>query len=57
MDENKELGFIGACRAFFGFHPEQTLMQFRDECAALSPADRVEIRDGLIQNGLNVKPL
>ena len=55
--DTKEMGFIAACRDFFGSKDGQTLMQFRDECAALTPADKAEIRDGLIQNGYNVKPL
>ena len=51
----KEMGFIAACKDFFGFLPEQTLMAFRNEVAALTPKDREEIRAGLIQNGYSLK--
>jgi hypothetical protein len=51
------VGFVAACKQFFGFLPDQTLMTFRDECNRLSPQDKAEIREGLIQNGINVKPL
>ncbi len=53
----KEVGFVAACKEFFGFLPGQTLMTFRDEVKMLSPKDQEEIRLGLIQNGFNVKPL
>lgn len=53
----KEVGFVAACKEFFGFLPGQTLMTFRDEVQKLTPKDREEIRAGLIQNGMNVKPL
>lgn len=39
--------FIVACKEFFGFLPDQTLMQFKDEVNKLTPADRVEIAAGL----------
>lgn len=51
----KEMGFIAACKDFFGFLPDQTLMTFRNEVAALTPKDREEIRAGLIQNGYTLK--
>jgi len=57
MDTTKELGFVAACKEFFGFAPGQTLMSFRDECKLLTPKDQEEIRAGLLANGLNVKPL
>ena len=39
--------FMVACKEFFGFLPGQTLLQFREEVAALTPADRKEIAEGL----------
>ena len=57
MNAPQELGFIAACKAFFGFLPGQTMLEFRDEVQKLTDKDRAEIREGLIQNGLNVKPL
>jgi hypothetical protein len=57
METQKEIGFIAGCKEFFGFLPGQTLMAFRDECQKLTAEDRKEIRDGLIANGMNIKPL
>lgn len=49
--------FIVACKEFFGFLPGQTLMQFKEEVAQLTPADRVEMAAGLsVALGVNVKP-
>jgi hypothetical protein len=39
--------FMVACKEFFGFLPNQTLLQFREEIAALTPTDRKEIAEGL----------
>ena len=52
-----EVGFIVAAKEFFGFLPGQTLLDFRNEVAKLTPKDKEEIRAGLISNGFNVKPL
>lgn len=52
-----EKPFIVACKDFFDFLPGQTLLEFKDEVAKLTPQDKAEIRTGLIQNGLAVKPL
>lgn len=52
----KEMGFIAACKDFFGFLPGQTLMTFRTEVSELTPKDREEIRAGLEQNGYILKP-
>jgi len=51
MDKNETTTFIAACKDFFGFKPGQTLMEFRDEIKALTPADKDEIQAGLVQNG------
>lgn len=53
----KQVGFIVACKEFFGFKPEQTLMTFRDEVAELTREDKEEIRAGLIALGFDIKPL
>ena len=42
-DDQKKMGFVPACKQFFGFHPNQTLMGFRDEVHALTPEDRAEL--------------
>lgn len=54
---NTPLGFVAACKQFFGFLPGQGLLDFRNEVAKLSPEDRKEIHAGLLQNGVNVKEL
>lgn len=51
----KEMGFIAACKEFFGQLPGQTLVDFRNEVAKLTPEDKAEIRTGLIQNGFVLK--
>jgi len=52
---NTETSFIAACKDFFGMKHAQTLTEFRDEVAALTPKDRAEIRQGLIANGYKIK--
>lgn len=42
-----EKAFIVAAKEFFGFQPGQTLMQFKEEVAQLTPADRAELAVGL----------
>jgi len=39
----KTTGFVVAAKTYFGFLPGQTLMEFRDEVAKLTPADRAEL--------------
>ena len=46
--------FILACKDFFGFLPGTGLREFAQELKALTPADRVEIRAGLIKNGYRI---
>ncbi len=47
--ETKPTGFIVACKAYFGMLPGQTLQQFKEEVAALTPADRAELAPMLAQ--------
>lgn len=56
MADQKEMGFIAACKDFFGFLPGQTLMTFREEISKLTDTDRKELRIGLEQNGYKLKP-
>lgn len=51
------IGFVVACKQYFGFKPGQSLLDFKNELAELTPKDRAEIRDGLIAAGIAVKPL
>lgn len=37
------MGFVPACKEFFGFAPGQSLMQFRDDVNCLTDADREEL--------------
>lgn len=55
MSNAKEMGFISACKEFFGMLPGQTLLQFREEIAKLTSSDRAEISAGLEQNGFKIK--
>lgn len=43
MSEVKATGFIVACKEFFGFAPNQTLLEFKNEIKALTQADRDEL--------------
>lgn len=43
MSEIKPTGFIVACKEYFGFAPNQTLLQFKEEVSMLTPADRAEL--------------
>jgi len=56
MAQGKEMGFVAACKEFFGLLPGQTLLTFRQEMVALTSKDREEIRAGLEQNGYILKP-
>lgn len=46
--------FIAACRDFFGLKPDQKLTEFGKEIAALTPADREEIANGLRERGYTI---
>lgn len=50
----KDMGFIPACKKFFGFKSNQDLGQFRDECNTLTAQDRVDMVPGL-ESELGVK--
>lgn len=41
--ETKPTAFIVACKQFFGFLPNQTLAEFKEEVQRLTPADRAEL--------------
>lgn len=41
--EVKPTAFIVACKAYFGFAPNQSLLEFKEEVSKLTPADRVEL--------------
>lgn len=45
--ELKPTSFIVACKEYFGFTPGQTLLQFKEEIAALTPKDRADLAEGL----------
>lgn len=45
--ETKPTGFIVACKQFFGFKDGQTLLEFKQEVAELTPADRADMTPGL----------
>lgn len=49
------IGFMSACRIFFGLKPGQTPIEFGRELQALSPQDRDYITTGLEQNGFIVE--
>lgn len=44
MATNQPKGFIVACKDYFGFAPGQTLLEFKNEVAKLTPKDREELR-------------
>lgn len=48
--------FIAACRDFFGIKEGQKLTEFGKEIAALTPADREEIAQGLRERGYAIDP-
>lgn len=56
MDKSDKISFMGACKDFFGFHPDQPALAFAKEIKALPNPDRVEIADGLTKNGYNIDP-
>lgn len=57
MDKNQEQSLVAACMDFFGRLPGQGLSDFQKEYKALTDADKVDIREGLIANGYSIRPL
>jgi hypothetical protein len=58
MADKPQVGFIVACKDFFGFKSDQKLTDFKAEVDQLSPKDKEEIREGLMKHhGYNIKPL
>lgn len=55
--QTKQMSFLAAAQEFFGRHSGHGLKAFMEECKALNPFDKTEIREGLIANGFNVRPL
>lgn len=54
MVDQKPVSFVVACKSFFGFKTEangqtQTLLEFKNEVGALTPADRAELAPLLSQ--------
>ena len=41
LNGKPEVGFIVACKEFFGFKPGQTLLDFKNEVGQLTPEDRI----------------
>ena len=39
----EKMSFMAACSRYFGKLPGQTLLQFRDEIAKLTPKDRADL--------------
>lgn len=52
MDKKEYSSFAGACKAFFGLLPGQSLGDFAAEVRKLTDSDRAEITEGLARNGL-----
>jgi hypothetical protein len=52
--EQKPTSFIVACKSYFGFKPNQTLLEFKQEVAALTPEDRADMIPGL-ETALGIK--
>lgn len=55
FNKEKEVGFIVACKHFFGQKPGQTLREFSAEMKELSDQDREEIKELLIAEGFKIK--
>lgn len=51
--EKQKLGFMGACKEFFGLKPGQNLAQFRDEMKELTDKDRRELSQMLADRGID----
>lgn len=47
MDQKKEIGFVIACRQFFGQKQGQGLAEFQAEVKELTEKDREDMRPGL----------
>ena len=41
--KSEPMGFVAACKDYFGFKPDQGLKQFAEEVKQLTPADRAEM--------------
>lgn len=52
--EQKPIGFIVACKTFFGMKDGQSLADFKNEITALTPQDRLDLIPGL-EAALGVK--
>ncbi len=55
MNEEKQIGFIVACKKFFGQRSDQSLKDFKDEISKLSAEEKAALRELLRAEGLNVK--
>ena len=55
MDKKEPMGFMAACRDYFGMLPGQTLTEFSAECKKLTEKDKAEISAGLIEVGYTLK--
>jgi len=49
-----KMTFMQACKDYFGLLPGTTAVDFAKEVKQLTPADRVEITAGLVQNGYEI---
>ena len=49
-----EMGFIVACKTFFGFLPGQSLLDFKNEVAKLTPKDKAELTP-MLEKALDCK--
>ena len=56
MNDTKRKSFTAALKDFFGFHPGQTLVGFRDELKALTDKDKLELHAGLAAVGVDCEP-
>jgi len=54
-EKKAPMAFVGACKDFFGFKPEQGLKDFADELKQLTPKDRADIQAGLEANGYIIR--
>lgn len=49
-----KMTFMQACKDYFGLLSGTTAVDFAKEVKQLTPADRVEITAGLVQNGYEI---
>lgn len=47
METKTPIGFMAACKQYFGMLPGQTLMEFKKEMDAVPLKDRLELKPGL----------